>query len=177
MNYESHSIRRNLLFITRLLRRFKSPHNENAAGQTLIEVLVALGIISIIATALGAVVVDSMSNAQLSKNQNQALDYAREGMEIVRRLRDEDIVGFRSYNNTFCLGKGAGSLGADCVSPNIDNFFLRKVTVAQSGCTANVASVVVTVSWANGKCTAGNTFCRVTRLDSCLSVVNPVSAL
>ncbi len=148
-----------------------------ANGQTLIEVLVALGIISIIVTALAAVVVTSMSNAQLSKNQNRALDYAREGMEVVRRLRDEDVVGFRSYNNTFCLDKGANALGSDCVAPNIDNLFLRKVTVVQSGCITNVASVVVTVSWADGKCTIGNTFCRVSRLESCLSVVNPVSSL
>ena len=147
------------------------------SGQTLIEVLVALGIISIIVTALAALVVTSMSNAQLSKNQNQALDYAREGMEVVRRLRDEDVVGFRSYNNTFCLDKGSGVLGVDCANLNIDNFFLRKVIIVQSGCSANVASVVVTVSWADGKCTSGNAFCRVTRLESCLSVVNPVSAL
>ena len=146
-------------------------------GQTLIEVLVALGIISVIVTALGALVVTSMSNAQLSKNQNQALDYAREGMEVVRRLRDEDVVGFRNYNNTFCLDKGSGALGVDCVDPNIDNFFLRKVIVVQSGCTTNVSSVVVAVSWADGKCASGNAFCRVSKLETCLSVVNSVPTL
>lgn len=148
-----------------------------ASGQTLIEVLVALGIVSVIVTALVSIVVTSMSNAQLSKNQNQALQYSQEGMEVVRGLRDSDYVAFRNYNSTFCLGKGSVVLGADCVNPNIDNFFLRKVTIVQSGCSPNVARVLVNVSWADGKCPASNALCRVSTLESCLSVVNSVSNL
>ena len=148
-----------------------------ANGQTLIEVLVALGIISIIVTALASVVVTSMNTAQLSKNQNQALHYAQEGVEVLRQLRDQDYVAFRDYNNTFCLDKESSVLGTDCTSPNIDNFFLRKVTIVQSGCSADVASVAVSVLWTDGKCPAGNTFCRSSRLETCLSTVNQVPTL
>jgi prepilin-type N-terminal cleavage/methylation domain-containing protein len=146
-------------------------------GQSLIEVLVALGIISIVTTALASVVVTSMNNAQLSKNQNQALQYSQEGLEVVRLLRDQDYVAFRNYNNTFCLDKGSKTLGADCTNPNIDNFFLRKVTIVQSGCSSNVASAVVTVSWADGKCPDNNTFCRSSKLGTCFSTVNNVPTL
>lgn len=146
-------------------------------GQGLIEVLVALGIISIVVTALATVVITSMDNAQLSKNQNHALQYSQEGIEVVRQLRDQDYITFRNYNSTYCLSKGSNTLGADCTNPNIDNFFLRKVRVVQSGCSANVASAVVTVSWADGKCPNTNTFCRSSRLETCLSTVNQVPTL
>ena len=95
----------------------------------------------------------------------------------MRKLRDQDYVAFRGYNNTFCLDKGSSALGADCTNPNINNFFLRKVTIVQSGCSANAASVVVAVSWADGKCPGGNTFCRSSKLETCLSTVNQVPTL
>jgi prepilin-type N-terminal cleavage/methylation domain-containing protein len=148
-----------------------------AKGQSLIEVLVALGIISIVTTALASVIITSMDNAQLSKNQNLALQYSQEGIEVVRQLRDQDYIAFRSHNNTFCLDKGSNTLESDCTNPNIDNFFLRKVTIVQSGCSANVASAVVAVSWADGKCPDNNTFCRSSKLETCLSTINEVPTL
>jgi prepilin-type N-terminal cleavage/methylation domain-containing protein len=150
-------------------------------GQTLIEVLVALGIISVVATALAAVVITSASNAQFSKNQNMATQYTQEGMEIVRRMRDSDYTVFRTYNSIYCLDKDSSILGPNCTSANIDNFFLRKVTITQGTCAgsavSNVASITVSVAWQDGKCSASNPYCHASRLVTCLSTVNPVPTL
>jgi prepilin-type N-terminal cleavage/methylation domain-containing protein len=146
-------------------------------GQTLIEVLVALGIIAVVATALSAVVVTSMGNARFSQDQNMATQYSQEGLEIMRQIRDNDYVAFRNLNNgNYCLAKGSGALAPDCFSANVDNF-LRKVTIAQSGCGVNVASVVVTVSWQSSRCSSANSFCHNAKLSTCLSSVNPVQPL
>lgn len=145
-------------------------------GQTLVEVLVALGIITIIITALTGVVITSMGNARNSKDQNQATQYAQEGMEIVRQIRDSDYVGFRNYSGTYCLDGGSSTLGPDCFSANVDNF-LRKVIVTPDGCGTEIAQITVIVSWRDSKCSAVNPFCHTSRFESCLSTVNPVPTL
>ena len=149
-------------------------------GQTLIEVLVALGVIAVIATALAAVVVTSVSNTQFSKNQNLASQYAQEGMEIVRSIRDSDYVTFRTYSGSYCLDKDATTLTPDCSSANVDNF-IRRVTIVQDTCAGSsvtdVDNVKVSVSWQDGKCPVSNTYCRNATQETCLSTVNPVPTL
>lgn len=149
-------------------------------GQTLIEVLAALGLIVVVATALAGVVVTSMGNARFSKDQNLATQYAQEGMEIMRRIRDDDYVDFRNIASaTYCLDEGVAALPlpSDCTTANVSGSFLRKVTITQDGCGANVANVAIAVSWQDSKCPAGNTFCHSSRLETCLSTVNPVPPL
>lgn len=149
-------------------------------GETLIEVLIALALITVVATALAAVVVTSMGNARFSKDQNLATQSAQEGMEIVRRIRDNNYVDFRNIASaTYCLNEGVTALPlpADCTSANVSGNFLRKVIITQDGCATNVAKVIVTVSWQDSKCSAANIFCHTSRLESCLSTVNPVPTL
>ncbi len=145
-------------------------------GQSLIEVLVGLGIISVVVTALAAVVITSTGNAQFSKNQNLATHYSTEGMEIMRKIRDGDYAVFRNIaSGTYCLDKGSSNLSPNCNFGNVDNF-RRQVTITHSGCAANVTRVIVTVGWQDSKCASAN-FCHKSELSSCLSAVNPVPAL
>lgn len=153
---------------------------KSMSGQTLIEVLTALGLIIVVSTALAGVVMTSMGNARFSKDQNLATQYAQEGMEVMRQIRDDSYVDFRNITTaTYCLNDGVAALPlpADCNNANVPGNFLRKVTITQGGCGVNVASVTVTVSWQDSKCPVGNTFCHAARLESCLSTVNPVPTL
>lgn len=146
-------------------------------GETLIEALVALGIITVVVTALVGVIVTSMGNTRFSEDQNLARQYAQEGMEIVRQTRDNDYAAFRSLTGDYCLASLPSVLTQPCsTGKNVDSFF-RKVTIIQAGCSADVANVAVTVSWQDSKCPAANTFCHASRLESCLSSVNPVPPL
>ena len=146
-------------------------------GQTLIEVLVALAAAGVVITAITAVVTTSLSNAQYIRDQNSATNYAEQGMEIIRHLRDSDIASFRSYSGDYCLGKGQTSLGtnqSNC-GINVDNFE-RAVSIDQSpGCAANVAKVTLTVSWTDGRC-INNANCHKIPLVTCLSTNNLVPA-
>nr|MBI5456078.1 prepilin-type N-terminal cleavage/methylation domain-containing protein [Candidatus Levybacteria bacterium] len=154
----------------------------NQRGQTLIEALIALAAASVIISAIAVVVITSMSNSTFSKNQNLATHYAQQGIDIVRSQSESDWIGFLTKGGVFCLGEGATDLGSPsvCSSPNINNFFVREITITQnsSGCglvADKNAKVVVKVSWADGKCSA-NIYCHSVSLDTCLANINTVSA-
>lgn len=132
-------------------------------GQTLIEVVVILAASVILLTALTTVIVSSLDSSTFSKNQNQASQYAQQGIEIVRVARP-------TPDKTYCLGSD-GILTEACDGrANIDNF-KRDVSVLSDKCGTDVVSGVneisVTVSWTDGKCAQGQAFCHNVKLVSC----------
>ena len=146
-------------------------------GQTLIETLAALAIISIVISAIAISVTTALSNATFNKDQALATQYARQGLEIVTKIRDDNYAAFTAKNGTFCLGKGQTMLGSSvpsCIVPNVDQY-IRTVMIQQGGCGANVTKVTVSVAFTNGKCSVGS-YCHVQADTSCLSTVNPVQA-
>ena len=154
------------------------PFYKIMKGQSLIEVLVALGIISLVVTGVATVVTSSLGNTQFSSDQASSTKYAQEGLEVTRRIRNDSYTAFASYNGTFCLAKGATTLGtvqASC-SENADHF-IRSIQIEHTpGCGANVSKVRAIVAWKDGKCTA-NTYCHKSELVTCLSRRNPVQGL
>lgn len=95
-------------------------------GQTLLEVLVALGVGIFILTAMTGAILSSLANAQFSKNQNLATLYSQQGMEIVRDIRNKDWTTFATYNESYCLAKD-GSLTAGTCVDKIDGLFTRQL--------------------------------------------------
>lgn len=151
-------------------------HLSSPKGQSLIEVLVALGLISLIITGVATVITTSLNNAQFSQDQATATKYAQEGLEITRSIRESNSGTFAELEGTYCLAKGATALGPaqlNCTQPNTDHF-IRSVRIERApGCGANVSKIIATVTWTDGKCNAG-TNCHKSELVSCLSRVNPV---
>lgn len=143
----------------------------------MIEVLVALGIISVIVTALTAVVITSLGNTRHGKDQNLALQYAQEGLEVIRSMRDENYNTFASLaNGNYCLSKNSRTLAPSCSVPNVDNYS-RSVNIENSACGTSITRVTVTVSWRDSRCSAAKPFCHEVDLATCLSAVNPLSGL
>lgn len=147
-------------------------------GQTLIETLSALAIISIVVTAIATSVTTSLSNATYNQNQTLATKYAQQGSEILNEIRDASYKSFLSYSGIYCLGSGQTTLGtaqASCTTPNIGSTFIRSVQITQGGCATNVAKIVVNVAFTNSKCTAG-VYCHTENDTFCLSTVNPIQS-
>jgi Tfp pilus assembly protein PilV len=144
-------------------------------GQTLLEALLTLSLIIIIVSGITVTIVTSLSNAGYGKTQAIATQYGQEGIEILRKIRNNSYSNFRNYTGSYCLSKGATALQSSgtCLAPNVDNY-IRNVDIIQSGCTTDVARVTVNVSWTDRKCTDG-TFCHSSKLVSCLSTINPNS--
>lgn len=150
----------------------------NQKGQTLIETLAALAILSIIITAIATSVLSSLSAAQFNENQTLATKFAQQGFEIVNQIRDQDYSGFKNFDGTYCLAQNQTTLGSvqsGCTTPNVGNF-IRSIVIQQApGCSANVASVTVNVAFTDGKCQP-SVYCHNQTQTSCLSTVNPIQS-
>ena len=149
-------------------------------GQTLIETLAALAIISVVIGAIGVLVTTSLSTAKYNQYQTLSTKYAQQGIEVVQEIRDSSYKGFQAYTGTYCLAKNQTTINpasrvASCVTPNYDNF-IRSVTVQQAAprCGANFALVTVTVKFSDGKCTPPGSYCHAVTNDTCLTTVDPV---
>lgn len=171
--------------------------NQAVSGQTLIEVLVALGTAVIVLSATVSVTISALNNAQFSKNQNIATAYAQEGMEIMRKMRNSDPSIFDSLNGSYCLDKGSRGLDPDSdqknrsitngcskvsSSPNpvnIDNIYVRQVDIEEDLAKCQeIKKITVTVSWSSNKCTSSdNLYCHKVELVSCLGDLNTIPLL
>ncbi|HYD34556.1 MAG TPA: hypothetical protein VD999_00655 [Vitreimonas sp.] len=79
---------------------------KSTAGQTIIEVLIAAGVIALVMTAIAAGLTYSVKNSAESKYKALATSYAQEAVEIFRRERA--LMGWDTFrnvvgSNTYCL--------------------------------------------------------------------------
>lgn len=63
---------------------------NNEEGQSLLEIIIAIGLGLIISTGLVVTTVNGLKNSQFSKNQAQATKYAQEAIDQIRSIRDRD---------------------------------------------------------------------------------------
>lgn len=69
------------------------------SGQSLIEMVIALGIASFIIIALMQSLITSAKNSRFAKNQTLATRYSQEGIELIRNQRDS--LGWSGFYNTY----------------------------------------------------------------------------
>ncbi len=162
-------------------------HNRaNNKGQGLVEALVALGVISIVLSAIAIAVISSVNNSDYSTKQNKATSYAQTELETLSQLSKTNWATFNTYDGTYCVGED-GQLGtsqaAICTFPNLDNeTLIRQVDFNKNddSCSPGTGSikgtsVTVTVKWADGKCGLVNqerSFCHNAQVRSCYTDIN-----
>lgn len=70
------------------------------SGQTLLELVIAIGVVAIVMTALVAAVTASLRYSQATRLRSRGVKYAQEGLELTRKLRDINIWDtFQAYSN------------------------------------------------------------------------------
>lgn len=163
------------------MRIKKSFSNKFEHGQTLIEVLVALGAAVAVLFGITVAVISSLNNAKFTKNQNLANKLATQGMEIIRQLRDSSSSGLFQYSNIYyCLGQDGNltAKGLGC-GQNV-GVFVREVRLEQnsSSCSGGTGVLsTVLVSWSDNACTdVSNPYCHQVKLISCFSNPATISA-
>lgn len=109
--------------------------NYLSAGQTLLEAIVAIGVLAIVLTAAATAVVNSINNANFSNNQNLANKYAQDTMEYIRNLEGSNYPAFEGLlpspgaSATYCMpqqtalpptgpGGTCDCAGAQCITAN-----------------------------------------------------------
>ena len=106
-------------------------------GQSLVEMVIAIGVVLIVIVALVAVTTISVRNASFSRNQVLATRYAQEAIEKIREYRAS--VDW----NTFTL---------NCQNPpnlsSISSFFSRTITCEDNG---DSRKITVTILWTDAK--------------------------
>lgn len=83
-----------------------------ASGQTILELVVALGVVALVLTALVAAATASLRFEQAGRFRGLGVKYAQEGIELTRKLRDSGTWNdFMSYSGTgterWCLSATA----------------------------------------------------------------------
>ena len=85
----------------------------NHKGQSLFEVIFAIGIAAVILVAIASLAAKSIANSTFSKNNALASKYAQEGSECLREQRDNALrtTGWNAFKlqatNTKCLNGAA----------------------------------------------------------------------
>jgi Tfp pilus assembly protein PilV len=127
-------------------------------GQSLFEVLVAVGISALILLGVVSLATSSVRNSNFSKNNSQATKYTQEEMEWLREQRDADWSAFMSsVGGGGC--SGTLSWGGNC---SINPTFIRTAsftcsffnpgpppttTGAICNASANIVDAQVSVTW------------------------------
>ena len=69
--------------------------NINNRGETILETVIAMGILAIGVTIASAIIGSSIRNMNASKNRIIAVNIAREGIEAMRNIRDTNWLKYR----------------------------------------------------------------------------------
>lgn len=117
--------------------------------------IVVIGVVLVLVTGIVAGTTNSLSKADASQFRTTAVSYAQEGVELTRALRDRGWEAFEPMGTvptTYCVGTDGVFTPAapTCVTPNIQNEYIRKITLQYI--TTGVApkmSVTVVVTWGN----------------------------
>ncbi len=169
----------------------------NQKGQSLVEALIALGVATIVVSAMAVVAITAVNNADFSKYQNLATHYAQQGIEIVRQQSQTDWNAFSSQvggspGKLYCLDQDKteldlpplGSCAKNINDQNNKPFFVRDVTLTQLSYIPNltpgpaypacngIVQATVRVSWTDGKCSSATDYCHKVSLKSCFANIN-----
>ena len=119
-------------------------------GQTLVEMIVIVGVIVLLATGIVAGTTASLGRSETLQIRSEALSEAQAGIELTRALRDagwDDLVNKGTPETAYCVGSGGWAEYTDppCVV-NINNMFTRTITLKYVAATLTV-QVISEVAW------------------------------
>jgi hypothetical protein len=127
---------------------------KSKSGQSLVEAVVAVGMVILLVTGLVSATTSTLRFGQMSKDRTQALQYAKEGLEIVRIIKEANWNDIPLVTQTHCLSKGQQTLGGEVLGEcphDIDGKFSRTLTFSDDGshCIAaeSCRKVTMTVGW------------------------------
>jgi len=116
---------------------------RDQAGQTLVEMVVAIAVLIVVILALLSITTTSIRNASFSRDQVLATKYAQEAMEKVRSWRDQN-----SWNDflSACITPSCGSILSGASYPSPFGWNCNCTCTGGESC-----EVTIIVSWADVK--------------------------
>ncbi len=172
--------------------------NRKNQGQVLIEALIALAVVTFVIAGIVIALITSVNNSTFTRNQNLATNYAQEGLDIARNIKESDYSYFAQYQGYYCLPEGVTDLDSapfvDGVCEKISDTFTRQIFIDETGAdskkdppvqkcgvtgqTPGTSIYVVSiVSWNDSRCDSELDQCHSIEIDSCFSDFNRVAPL
>ena len=132
-------------------------------GQTLVEVIVVVAIVVILVTGIVSGTTVTLSQNKESQLRSNALQYAREGLEIVRFQRDQGWEAFAALGDpptVYCLGSSREFIAStgDCGTNILSTVFSRDVNMTLIG---ESMLVLVNVGWGSDAVLLSQTFLKL----------------
>jgi len=111
-------------------------HQPFEAGQSLFEIVVAVGIVGLIIAAIVGLATTSIRNTTFSRDNSLATRYSQEAVEWLRSQRDTDWVAFHAAAQTsaiYCLDFLSFAKARACNAGEVvtDTVLMREVTFPQ----------------------------------------------
>lgn len=133
---------------------FSKRENYLSKGQSLFEVVMAVGLITLVMVSVVALATLSIRNVTFSKNQTLATQYSQEALEWIRGVRDANWDDFYkiAQQGRYCISNlSLGTLGACSGESTIPGtLFIREVVFTVDAAKEDEVGVKVSVYWADG---------------------------
>ena len=157
------------------------------AGEILVEALLGLAITIIIITGLIVALNSSVSNSTFSTNQSQASLIAKEGLDLVKNIKEDNYSSVTGKKGLFCFNDSQVLVsGTECPEDVVvDNItFSRQFYISSDGkdyrknpagisvCNEDGAAIFAAsiISWWDSKCGSNiTTKCHKIELNSCFT--------
>lgn len=122
------------------------------SGQSLVEAIVAIGITILVVTGLVILATGAVRSATLTKNRSLAVQYAQEGLEALRSVRDRSFaelpVGGESYPNRLVWTGSAWSTLPGKETITASNISYRR-SFTSTLVSAGKLKIAMKVAWAD----------------------------
>jgi len=96
-------------------------------GFSIIEILVAIGIFAVIATAVVPAIIQTFTMARLGDNETNATLYAQEGIEAARSIKNQAFTNLVNGNYGTATGSGVWAFSG---TSNTKDLYTRQINVA-----------------------------------------------
>lgn len=115
-------------------------------GQSLVEAIVAIGITVLVITGLVVLAVGAVRSATVSRNRALAVQYAQEGMEALRSIRDRSFAELPvgGTNRLVWTGSEWSTLAG---TESLETLFTRSFT--SESVSSGKLKIALTVAWAD----------------------------
>lgn len=114
-------------------------------GQSIFEVILALGLIALVLLSIVAVAGISVKNSSFSKNNTLAVRYSEEALEWIKQQKEENWTDFydNTQNSTWCLRSLSWNIANECeYSHYIPDTELKREVVFSNRLTTSVQATI-----------------------------------
>lgn len=120
---------------------------SNNSGQSLIEVIVGVGVVLVLISGLVVGTTSSLKTSRLVIAKTEAGKYAQEGIELARGLRDLSWADFQAKTGSWCIdGSGNWTQTSVPCGININNKYARQIDLVWNALDERMEAKV-TVRW------------------------------